>query len=193
MRALKGLEDLISVSVVHWRMREHGWTFADGPGVVPDEVNRAQFLYEVYAIADPHYTGRVSVPVLWDKRQRTIVNNDSSEIIRILNSAFDNLGSKPDDYYPPQWQTEIDLINARVYNTLNNGVYKVGFATTQTAYEEAVSPLFETLDWLEKRLARDQFLIGNRLTEADFRLFTTLIRFDPAPGNLVRFLGEFLG
>lgn len=178
MRTLKGLEDLISVSVVHWRMREHGWTFAAGPGVVSDEVNQAQFLYEVYAIADPNYTGRVSVPVLWDKRRKMIVNNESSEIIRILNSAFDDLGAKSGDYYPPQWQTEIDAINTRVYDTLNNGVYKAGFATTQTAYEEAVRPLFETLDWLEKRLARDQFLVGSRLTEADIRLFTTLIRFD---------------
>jgi glutathionyl-hydroquinone reductase len=178
MRALKGLEDLISVSIVHWRMRERGWTFADGPGVIPDTVNHAQVLYEVYTTADPHYTGRVTVPVLWDRRQRTIVNNESSEIIRMLNSAFDGVGAKPGDYYPAQWRAEIDAINNRVYDTLNNGVYKAGFATTQPAYEEAVRPLFATLDWLEDKLARRRFLLGDRLTEADIRLFTTLIRFD---------------
>ena len=178
MRALKGLEDLISVSVVHWRMRERGWTFADGPGVIPDTVNHAHLLHEIYTAADPNYTGRVTVPVLWDKQRRTIVNNESSEIIRMLNSAFDGLGAKAGDYYPAQWRAEIDAINNRVYDSLNNGVYKAGFATTQTAYEEAVRPLFATLDWLEDKLARRRFLLGDRLSEADIRLFTTLIRFD---------------
>jgi putative glutathione S-transferase len=178
MRALKGLEGMISVSVVHWLMLENGWTFADGPGVIPDSVNHAQFLHQVYTSAEPRYTGRVTVPVLWDKQRKTIVNNESSEIIRMMNSAFDDIGAKPGDYYPRELRNEIDALNARVYDTLNNGVYKAGFATTQAAYEEAVGPLFETLDWLEQRLAGSRFLFGDRLTEADIRLFTTLIRFD---------------
>jgi glutathionyl-hydroquinone reductase len=178
MRALKGLEDKISVSVVHWLMLERGWTFADGPGVVADAVNHAEFMHQIYTAADPHYTGRVTVPVLWDKHRRTIVNNESSEIIRMLNSAFDAIGAKPGDYYPQALRADIDPVNARIYDTLNNGVYKAGFATTQAAYEEAVAPLFETLDWLEQRLANRRFLFGDSLTEADIRLFTTLIRFD---------------
>jgi putative glutathione S-transferase len=178
MRALKGLEGMIPVSVVHWLMAERGWTFADGPGVIPDSVNHAAFLHQVYTSAEPRYTGRVTVPVLWDKHRRTIVNNESSEIIRMMNSAFDDIGAKPGDYYPREVREEIDALNGRVYDTLNNGVYKAGFATTQAAYEEAVGPLFETLDWLEQRLAGRRFLFGDRLTEADIRLFTTLIRFD---------------
>jgi len=178
MRALKGLEGAISVSVVNWLMREHGWTFAEGPGVVADTLNNARYLHEVYALADPHYSGRVTVPVLWDKHARTIVNNESSEIIRMLNSAFDGAGARPGDYCPAALREEIDAVNARVYDTLNNGVYKAGFATTQAAYEEAIGPLFGTLDWLEQRLADRRFLLGDRLTEADIRLFTTLIRFD---------------
>jgi putative glutathione S-transferase len=178
MRALKGLEGMIPVSVVHWLMAERGWTFADGPGVIPDSVNHAAFLHQVYTSAEPRYTGRVTVPVLWDKHRRTIVNNESSEIIRMMNSAFDDIGAKPGDYYPREVREEIDALNGRVYDTLNNGVYKAGFATTQAAYEEAVGPLFETLDWLEQRLAASRFLFGDRLTEADIRLFTTLIRFD---------------
>src|SRR6476646_2454524 len=178
MRMLKGLEAKISVSVAHWLMLEHGWTFADGPGVVPDTVNHAKFLHEIYTAADPHYTGRATVPVLWDKHRRTIVNNESSEIIRMLNSEFDEVGARPDDYYPQALRADIDAVNARIYDTLNNGVYKAGFATTQAAYEEAVFPLFETLDWLEQRLADRRFLFGNNLTEADIRLFTTLVRFD---------------
>lgn len=178
VRALKGLEDLISVSVVNWLMRDNGWTFDNGPGVIPDSVNHARLLHEVYTAADPSYSGRVTVPVLWDKAQKTIVNNESSEIIRMLNSAFDHLGAKPGDFYPPALREEIDAINPRIYDTLNNGVYKAGFATTQGAYEEAVVPLFETLDWLEKKLSTRRFLTGDRLTEADIRLFTTLIRFD---------------
>ena len=178
MRALKGLEDEISVSVVHWLMLEHGWTFADGPGVVPDAVHNADFLHQIYTAADPYYTGRVTVPVLWDKQSRTIVNNESSEIIRMLNSAFDEVGAGPGDYYPAALREEINAINARIYDTVNNGVYKAGFATTQEAHEEAVVPLFDTLDWLEQRLADRRFLVGDSLTEADIRLFTTLIRFD---------------
>ncbi|MEI5999671.1 glutathione S-transferase family protein [Paraburkholderia bengalensis] len=178
MRALKGLEDMISVSVVNWLMLADGWTFDDGPGVVPDPVNHAPYLRDVYLAADRRYTGRVTVPILWDKHERTIVNNESSEIIRMLNSAFDEIGAEPGDFYPPPLRAEIDAINARVYDTVNNGVYKSGFATTQRAYEEAVVPLFETLDWLEQKLSTQRFLTGNRLTEADIRLFTTLIRFD---------------
>ncbi|HVJ34009.1 MAG TPA: glutathione S-transferase family protein [Terriglobia bacterium] len=178
MRALKGLEEMISVSVVNWLMLEEGWTFKDGPGVVPDSINHAHVLHEVYTKADPHYTGRVTVPVLWDKQHGTIVNNESAEIIRMLTTAFDHLGAKPGDYYPAAAREEIDAINARVYDTLNNGVYKAGFATSQAAYEEAVVPLFETLDWLEGRLAQRRFLVGNRMSEADIRLFTTLVRFD---------------
>ncbi|HVJ43916.1 MAG TPA: glutathione S-transferase family protein [Dongiaceae bacterium] len=178
MRALKGLEEMISISVVNWLMLEEGWTFKEAPGVIPDAVNHARVLHQVYTKADPHYTGRVTVPVLWDKQQGTIVNNESSEIIRMLTAAFDHLGAKPGDYYPAALRAEIDAVNARVYDTLNNGVYKSGFATTQAAYEEAVMPLFETLDWLEERLSQHRFLVGNRLTEADIRLFVTLLRFD---------------
>jgi putative glutathione S-transferase len=178
VRALKGLEEMISVSTVHWLMLEDGWTFADGPGVVPDPINRAALLRQIYTAADSTYTGRVTVPVLWDKHQGTIVNNESSEIIRMLNSAFDDLGAKPGDFYPAPLRAQIDEINPRVYDTVNNGVYKAGFATTQSAYEEAVKPLFETLDWLDERLATRRFLVGDTFTEADIRLFTTLIRFD---------------
>ncbi|MDE1184532.1 glutathione S-transferase family protein [Paraburkholderia sp.] len=178
VRALKGLDAMIDVSVVHWLMLEDGWTFADGAGVVPDPVNGAQFMRDVYTAADPRYTGRVTVPVLWDKQRNTIVNNESSEIIRMLNSAFDPLGATPGDFYPAALRDQIDAINARVYDTLNNGVYRAGFATTQQAYEEAVVPLFDTLDWLDATLATQRFLTGARLTEADIRLFTTLIRFD---------------
>jgi putative glutathione S-transferase len=178
VRALKGLHEMVSVSVVHWLMLDHGWTFAEGTGSVPDTVNGASFLHEIYTAADPDFTGRVTVPVLWDKQEKTIVNNESSEIIRMLNSAFDDLGATPGDYYPAPLRQQIDEINARVYDTLNNGVYKSGFATTQSAYEEAVKPLFETLAWLEERLSTQRFLVGETFTEADIRLFTTLIRFD---------------
>lgn len=177
-RALKGLEAMIDVSVVHWLMLDKGWTFAAGEGVVPDPIGGAGFMHEVYTRADPHYTGRVTVPVLWDKRTGTIVSNESSEIIRMFNSAFDGIGAKAGDYYPPALRPEIDALNERIYGTVNNGVYKAGFATTQGAYEEAVGPLFETLDWLEERLETRRFLTGDTITEADWRLFTTLIRFD---------------
>jgi putative glutathione S-transferase len=178
LRALKGLEDLISLSVVHWRMLEHGWTFAPGPGVIPDPIHQAEYLYQVYQAADPQYTGRVTTPVLWDRVRGTIVSNESAEIIRMLNSAFDGVGARPEDYYPPALRGEIDALNARVYETVNNGVYRAGFATRQAAYEEAVRPLFETLDGLEARLAARRYLCGARLTEADLRLLPTLLRFD---------------
>ena len=178
-RALKGLEGAISVSVVNWFMGSEGWTFDDGPGVIPDTVNGATRLFEVYTKADPTYSGRVTVPVLWDKQNGTIVNNESSEIIRMFNSAFDAVGAKRGDYYPKELRPEIDALNAEIYGRVNNGVYKAGFATTQPAYEEAVIPLFATLDRLEERLASRRYLCGGRITEADWRLFTTLVRFDP--------------
>lgn len=175
---LKGLEGMIGVSVVHWLMREKGWTFTPGPGVVPDPLLNAEYLYQIYTQADPQYSGRVTVPILWDKQKQTIVNNESSEIIRIFNSAFDGVGAKSGDYYPEALRVEIDALNERIYQTINNGVYKCGFATTQTAYEEAIAPLFESLDWLESILQDHQYLTGDQITEADWRLFTTLIRFD---------------
>jgi len=177
-RKLKGLEGMISLSVVHWAMLDEGWTFQEGEGVIPDPVNNARVMHQVYTAADPVYTGRVTVPVLWDKERETIVSNESAEIIRMLNSAFDNVGAMPGDYYPQALRAEIDAINARVYDTVNNGVYKSGFATTQEAYEEAVTPLFATLDDLDERLATRRYLIGDTITEADWRLFTTLVRFD---------------
>ncbi|MBN9027683.1 glutathione S-transferase family protein [Kaistia nematophila] len=178
-RALKGLEGMIDYSVVNWLMAENGWTFEPGPGVTADKVNGFRFLHQVYTKADPEYSGRVTVPVLWDKQTGTIVSNESSEIIRMLNSAFDGVGAKPGDYYPEALRPEIDALNARIYDTVNNGVYKAGFATSQTAYEEAIHPLFASLDWLEGVLSEQRYLTGDRLTEADWRLFTTLLRFDP--------------
>jgi glutathionyl-hydroquinone reductase len=178
MRRLKGLEDLVSFSVVHWYMRERGWTFAPGPCVTGDPVNGAQALYEVYLAADPHYTGRVTVPVLWDKLRHTIVSNESAEILRMFNSAFDDVGAAPGDYYPAHLRAEIDALNDRIYQDVNNGVYRAGFATKQEAYEEALGSLFETLDWLEERLSRSRYLLGDQLSETDVRLFTTLVRFD---------------
>lgn len=179
VRALKGLEELVPVSVVHWRMLEHGWTFEPGPGVTPEPVMGADFLHQLYARARAGMTGRVTVPLLWDQEAGDIVNNESSEIIRMFNTAYDGLGAKPGDYYPEPLREEIDAVNERVYASVNNGVYRAGFATTQDAYEEAVVPLFETLDWLEQRLTGRDWLVGGRMTEADIRLFTTLIRFDP--------------
>jgi glutathionyl-hydroquinone reductase len=178
-RVLKRLEKAISVSVVHWFMGEQGWSFEDGPGVIADPVGSARYLHEVYVRSDPAYTGRVTVPVLWDKQRDTIVSNESAEIIRMLNSAFDAAGAVPGDFYPAELREVIDPFNARIYATVNNGVYKSGFATTQAAYEEVVLPLFETLDMLETHLATNRYLCGDRLTEADWRLFTTLVRFDP--------------
>jgi putative glutathione S-transferase len=177
-RKLKKLETLIDVSVVHWFMGDQGWTFADGPGVVPDP-NGARYMHQVYTAAVPDYTGRVTVPVLWDKERRTIVNNESSEIIRMFNGAFDRWGDASLDFYPADRRAAIDEINAVVYDTVNNGVYKCGFATGQAPYDEAFQQLFATLDDLEARLGRQRYLAGDRVTEADWRLFTTLARFDP--------------
>jgi len=178
-RKLKGLENMMPVSVVHWYMAENGWTFEAGDGVQPDTVNHAQYLYQIYTVAMPDYSGRVTVPVLWDKLTQTIVSNESPEIIRMFNSAFDSVGAKTGDYYPEKLRNEIDELNERIYETVNNGVYKCGFATTQQAYEEALIPLFDTLNYLDERLGAQRYLAGDRITEADWRLFTTLIRFDP--------------
>ena len=178
IRTLKGLEDMISISVVHPLMLEHGWTFEEGEGVIGDPIFQARYLHEVYTAVKPDYTGRVTVPVLFDKKTKTIVNNESSEIIRMLNTAFDDLGAKPGNYVPDQWLEEIDAVNDFVYHRINNGVYKAGFATKQEVYEEEVTSLFAALDQMEERLAGQDYLVGNRLTEADIRLFTTLVRFD---------------
>ncbi|WP_108262203.1 glutathione S-transferase family protein [Mangrovicoccus ximenensis] len=179
-RALKGLEEMISVSFVNWYMGDHGWTFEDpGDGIPHDHLFGSDYAYEIYLKADPQYSGRVTVPILWDKRENTIVSNESAEIIRMFNAAFDGVGAAPGDYFPAPLRDEIDAVNARVYDTVNNGVYKCGFATTQEAYDAAVEPLFESLDWLEDRLSTRRYLTGGTLTEADWRLFTTLLRFDP--------------
>ncbi len=177
-RALKGLEKLISVSVVHPHMGENGWTFKPGPGVIADPVGEADFLYQVYVRAQPGYSGRVTVPILWDLKRNTIVSNESAEIIRMLNSAFDALGAKEGDYSPAALRPQIDAINAHVYDAINNGVYKVGFASTQDVYEQEVRTLFACLDELEGRLGTQRYLVDDALTEADWRLFPTLIRFD---------------
>ena len=169
---------MISVSVVNPLMGEHGWTFARGEGVVADPLFQAQYMHQIYTNADPKYSGRVTIPVLWDKKQNVMVSNESAEIIRMFNSAFDDVGAEPGDYYPEALRAEIDRINTNVYDSVNNGVYKAGFATTQGAYEEAVFPLFEALDELDYRLSKNRYLLGDQVTEADWRLFTTLIRFD---------------
>ncbi|WP_262693353.1 glutathione S-transferase family protein [Kordiimonas aquimaris] len=179
MRALKGLEGMISVSVVGMTMLENGWTFDEQDGSTGDALFGSEFMHQIYTQADSQYTGRVTVPVLWDKKTGTIVNNESADIIRILNTAFDELGTKPGDYWPETQHKAIEEINARIYDTVNNGVYKAGFATTQAAYEEALTPLFDSLDWLEDILSKQRYLLGKGLTEADIRLFTTLVRFDP--------------
>lgn len=179
LRKLKGLESLIPVSVVHWHMGDNGWTFAEGDGVTPDPEHHADFLHQLYSAACPGMTGKVTVPVLWDRSDGTIVSNESADIIRMFNTAFDGLGARPGNYYPKPLRLEIDQINERVYDTVNNGVYKAGFASTQQAYEDAVAPLFESLAWLDAQLRTREWLVGDTLTEADIRLFTTLIRFDP--------------
>jgi len=178
-RRLKGLERMIDVSVVHWHMAEHGWEFREGPGATGDRLYGSRYLHEIYTRARSDYTGRVTVPVLWDKQRETIVSNESAEIIRMFNSAFDGIGAEGPDFYPQPLRAEIDRINAKVYENVNNGVYKSGFATAQEAYEEAVTALFETLDELEALLFERRYLAGDRITEADWRLFTTLVRFDP--------------
>lgn len=177
-RQLKGLQDMISVSVVNAFMRDEGWTFEPGDGVVPDTINNVTRLHQLYTLAQPDFTGRVTVPVLWDKKTKTIVSNESAEIIRMLNSAFDGLGATAGDYYPQPLQAEIDSVNELVYHNINNGVYRAGFATTQVAYNEAVNDVFNVLEQLEARLTHQRYLLGSTLTEADWRLFTTLIRFD---------------
>ena len=179
-RKLKGLEQHIGVSVVHPLMKADGWTFAtDFPGATGDPVLGKRFLREVYQAADPKANTRATVPVLWDKKRQTIVSNESSEIIRMLNGAFDEITGNRLDFYPEPLRAEIDRINAAVYDNVNNGVYKAGFATTQAAYDEAVTALFDELDRLDARLAGQRFLASDRITEADWRLFTTLVRFDP--------------
>jgi putative glutathione S-transferase len=178
-RKLKSLEDLIGFSVVHPDMEQPGWKFADFPGATPDTVNGFDFMHQLYTLAQPDYSGIVTVPVLWDKKRRTIVNNESSEIIRMLNSAFNALTGNTEDYYPQALRAEIDEINQPIYDNINNGVYKCGFATTQKAYEKAFDALFNALDDVEQRLSRQRYLLGGRLTEADWRLFPTLVRFDP--------------
>jgi glutathionyl-hydroquinone reductase len=177
-RRLKGLEDLISLSVVEPLMGGEGWMFGAGEGAIPDFINHKQRLADVYLIADPHYTGRVTVPVLWDKRRNSIVNNESAEIIRMLNSAFDAFTDVRTDYYPPELRDEIDRVNHFVYENVNNGVYRAGFASSQEAYEEAFLALFAALEELEARLSGRRYLAGEKLSEADWRLFTTLVRFD---------------
>jgi putative glutathione S-transferase len=178
VRKLKKLEDVISVSVTKTHLGKAGWEFGIEPGATPDSVNGKSTLAEIYLLADPHYSGRVSVPVLWDKKRHTIVNNESAEIIRMLNSAFEAFTDVHTDYYPAPLRAEIDGINATVYANVNNGVYRAGFAGTQAAYEEAARAVFATLDELEARLSRQRYLVGRQITEADWRLFTTLVRFD---------------
>lgn len=179
-RKLKGLEHMISMSVVNAFMGEEGWTFKSGEGVIADPISNATHLYEVYIAAQADYTGRVTVPILWDKKTNTIVSNESSEIIRMFNSAFDGVGAAAGDFSPAELLADIDELNDFIYPTINNGVYKAGFATTQDAYEEAVTVVFEALDTLETRLQDQRYLLGNTITEADWRLFTTLVRFDAA-------------
>lgn len=178
-RKLKGLEGMISVSVAIPGNRENGWEFADHfPGSTADSVNGFKYMYEAYAAVEPDYTGTATVPTLWDKKTRTIVNNESPEIIRMFNSAFDGVGAKRGDYYPSALREEIDRINEFVYHHINNGVYRTGFAVSQVAYDEAVQKVFFGLDWLEQRLAGQRYLVGTVITEADWRLFVTLVRFD---------------
>ncbi|MGD6735221.1 glutathione S-transferase family protein [Photobacterium leiognathi subsp. mandapamensis] len=177
-RQLKGLDSMIPMSVVNAYMGENGWNFEAGDGVVADPIFNAQFLHQIYTQADPDYTGRVTVPVLWDKQQQTIVSNESADIIRMLNSAFDDVGAVKGDFYPQALRQQIDELNNFVYANINNGVYRAGFATTQEAYDEAVVALFDALDVIEQRLSTQRYLLGEQITEADWRLFTTLVRFD---------------
>lgn len=178
MRKLKGLEEIISLSVVNPVMLEHGWTFEDGPGVIADPIIDADYMHEIYTHVDPTYSGRVTVPVLYDKKTDTIVNNESSDIIRMMNTAFDEIGATPGDYYPADLRDEIDDINDYVYDHVNNGVYKAGFATEQQVYEKEAQNVDDALAKLNDRLEHQDYLVGDQLTEADIRLFTTLIRFE---------------
>ena len=177
-RKLKGLEGAISLSVVDPYMLEQGWTFSRVEGAIPDSIHGSRYLHEIYTHADLKYTGRVTVPVLWDRKTDTIVNNESSEIIRMFNSEFDAIGNDDLEFYPAALRAEIDEINDFIYPRINNGVYRCGFATTQAAYEEAFGELFDALDAIEDRLSKQRYLVGDRATEADWRLFTTLVRFD---------------
>ncbi|WP_432698239.1 glutathione S-transferase family protein [Marinobacterium sp. YM272] len=180
MRALKGLEPMIDISVVHPLMLENGWTFdSDFPAATGDQLYGSEYMHQIYTRSKPDASGRVTVPVLWDKQGEQIVSNESAEIIRMLNSAFDAQGAEAGDYYPVALREEIDRWNALIYDRVNNGVYKAGFATSQAAYDESVAALFEALDTLEAHLQQHRFLVGGRLTEADIRLYTTLVRFDP--------------
>ncbi len=179
-RKLKGLEAAIGVSVAQPVIEDLGWTFGDYPGSTPDVVNGASFMHEIYTRADPHYTGRATVPVLWDIARKTIVNNESADILRVFNSGFGALADGAHDLYPEAQRAEIDALGAEIYPSLNNGVYRAGFATTQLAYEEAFHGVFKMLDTMEARLAARRFLVGETLTEADIRLFVTLARFDAA-------------
>ena len=179
-RELKGLQSMIDISVVNSLMGDEGWTFKPGAGVIADSVNDVSFAHQLYTLADPTYSGRVTVPILWDKQQQTIVSNESADIIRMFNRAFDGVGASEGDYYPEHAQDEINEVNDWIYRDINNGVYRAGFATTQAAYEGAVHAVFEALDKVELRLSTQRYLLGNQLTEADWRLFTTLIRFDAA-------------
>jgi putative glutathione S-transferase len=178
VRRLKGLEDVVSLSVVDPVRDERGWAFREGPGHGPDPVNGFDFLSQAYLASAPGYHGRVTVPVLWDRATGRIVNNESADIVRMLNREFDAFGDASLDLYPEHLRDEIDAVNELVYETVNNGVYRCGFARTQQAYDEAIGPLFQTLDMLEERLAGSRFLVGDAITEADWRLFTTLVRFD---------------
>ncbi|MEJ6396930.1 glutathione S-transferase family protein [Yoonia sp. 208BN28-4] len=178
-RAIKDLTDHIDVSVVHPDMLGEGWTFEqDGNGATGDKLFGLPFARDIYIKADPKISGRVTVPILWDKKRETIVSNESSEIIRMFNSAFNDITGNTADYWPADQRDAIEEVNERIYNTVNNGVYKSGFATSQEAYDEAVHPLFDSLDWLEDRLSKSRYLMGDTITEADWRLWTTLIRFD---------------
>lgn len=188
-RALKKLEGAISVAYAVPGVREQGWTFADDPDFpdcTPDQVNGFRYLHEAYTASDPHYTGKVTVPTLWDKKTGRVVNNESAEIVRMLEHAFDGIGADPADYYPAGLREEIDRINATVYANVNNGVYRCGFARSQAAYEAAYDALFASLDDLEALLSRRRYLLGERLTEADWRLFPTLVRFDVAYFSLFK-------
>ena len=185
-RRLKGLETMISLSVVHWLLRERGWTFEEGEGVIPDPIFGAKELRQFYVKARPDYSGRVTVPVLWDRKTNTIVNNESSEIIRMLNSEFEGIAGDGADFYPKPMRTEIDRLNETIYANVNNGVYRCGFAKSQAAYEASYDALFATLDELDARLSRQRYLLGRTITEADWRLFPTLVRFDVAYFSLFR-------
>jgi glutathionyl-hydroquinone reductase len=187
--ALKKLTGIISVAIAVPGLRQQGWTFEDNsafPDCTPDRVNGFHYLHEAYAASNAHYTGKVTVPTLWDKKTKRVVNNESSEIIRMLNSEFGALGADPTDFYPKHLRAEIDSVNAQVYANINNGVYRCGFARSQAAYDEAYDALFATLDEVEARLGRQRYLVGNQITEADWRLFPTLVRFDVAYFSLFK-------